>query len=200
MLEKLEVFSSDCLRNEHKLDLIVEAKPHFCSAICASFALFAPDGSLVAQVQNVWGKLLSSHTQPMHELLWQISPSPLPSLPHAVEGDAVAFVSAWESTPVTQLLEKNLLPGLNRKRIIGPEEQDKACSICLADFSDHGPSTVLYEWTEGIDVKDLEDITQQSLDMIDRGLLRAVRRFREVVPLFEQLLKDGVVALVHMKM
>lgn len=195
MLEKLEVFSWDCLRNEHKLDLIVEAKPHFCSAICASFALFAPDGSLVAQVQNVWGKLLSSHAQPIHELLWQISPSPLTSLPHAVEGhdDAVAFVSAWESTPVTQLLEKNLLPGLNRKRIIGPEEQDKACSICLADFSDQGPSMVLYEWTEGIDAKDLEHITQQSLDMIDKGLRQAVRRFRELVPLDEQL----VMALWH---
>ncbi|CAK9013694.1 unnamed protein product, partial [Durusdinium trenchii] len=182
MLEKLVVFSQDWWRNAEKLDLIVEVKPHFCSAICASFALFAPDGSAVAEVHHVWGKLLSSSAQPIHELLWQIAPSPLPhdDVADATGADMFAFISAWESSPVTQLLEKNQLPGLSKSRMIGPEEKGKACSVALADNKE-GACTILYEWTQGIDDKELESLTRQSVPRVDEGLRQAVRRFREVV-------------------
>ena len=92
-----------------------------------------------------------------------------------------AFISAWESSPVTQLLEKNQLPGLSKSRMIGPEEKGKVCSVALADNKE-GACTILYEWTQGIDDKELESLTRQSVPRVDEGLRQAVRRFREVVP------------------
>ena len=178
MVEKLEVFSPDWLRNADKLDLIVEAKPHFCSAICASFSLFASDGSAVAQVENVWGKLLSSKAQPIHELLWQISPSPLPEHINVSDEPMIAFIS--EESPITQLLEKNRLPSLTRNRIYGPDAKHLPCSVSLADV--HGPCTIIWEWTTALEAKDLEQVTRQSLVRVDSSLRQAVRRFREVVP------------------
>ena len=181
MLETLEIFKEGYLRNEEKLDLIVEAKPHFGSAICASFALFAPDGSMVAQAQNVWGKLLYSGAQPLHELLWQIAPSCLP--PHqdvAERPDLIAFISHQETSPIKCLLEKGQLPGLRRSNIIGPEWQGKTCAESLADLQ--GPCTLLYEWTQGLNLQDLEGLTRQSLQELDRKLAQRVRRFREMAP------------------
>ncbi|CAE7348916.1 FUB1 [Symbiodinium sp. CCMP2456] len=112
MVEKFTVYHPAMFSRYRRLVLVVEAKPFLQSTICGSFALFAGDGTLVAEGHNVRGKLMGSNALPPERLTWQVKPTPLPRAASALPTGSgrKALVLYTEQSVMTKVLEKDLWP------------------------------------------------------------------------------------------
>eukprot|EP00435_Cladocopium_sp_Y103_P011025 s4182_g2.t2 len=193
-VEKFSVFRPKILAQYDWLHCVVEVKPKVIdSAICASFALIASDGTLVAAAHNLWGKLQSSKAVPLQELMWQIRPTDLPPAEPVKQKKFLAFCE--DDSIMAQLMKKNQVAP-DDVIIIGAEEQHKSVSLSIATALQRTRTSLeeidafIYEWTSGVDVNRL---SEAAVAAADRKIRRQCAAFRELIIFVSTSPKDILV-------
>lgn len=183
-VEKFSVFRPQILARYDWLHCVVEVKPKVIdSAICASFALIASDGTLVAMAHNLWGKLQSSKAVPLQELMWQIRPTALPPAEPVKQKKFLAFCDDSIDSIMAQLMKKNQVAPAD-VIIIGAEEQHKAVSLSITQTLQRTGTFLekidafIFEWTSGVDV---DRLGEREVEAADRKIRRQCAAFRELI-------------------
>ena len=183
-VEKFSVFRPQILARYDWLHWVVEVKPRVIdSAICASFALIASDGTLVAMAHNLWGKLQSSKAVPLQELMWQIRPTALPPAEPVKQKKFLAFCDDSIDSIMAQLMKKNQVAPAD-VIIIGAEEQHKAVSLSITQTLQRTGTFLekidafIFEWTSGVDV---DRLGEREVEAADRKIRRQCAAFRELI-------------------
>ena len=183
-VEKFSVFRPQILARYDWLHCVVEVKPRVIdSAICASFALIASDGTLVAMAHNLWGKLQSSKAVPLQELMWQIRPTALPPAEPVKQKKFLAFCDDSIDSIMAQLMKKNQVAPAD-VIIIGAEEQHKAVSLSITQTLQRTGTFLekidafIFEWTSGVDV---DRLGEREVEAADRKIRRQCAAFRELI-------------------